>query len=271
MKARTSNLMIGTLTLALIAGSFGAFLGYQKLAGIKQRTPFRVIFEGSASGLRKGGSVNFAGIRVGEVLSLKLDHPRRVVALTMIDGNTPVRKDTQVGLEFQGLTGIAAISFTGGSLDAPPVPLGADGIPELTADPDGLLDMQEKIRVALRNVDKVISDNEVAVKDTLRNFESFTASLSSNGERITSIVSAADAGVSAVDSGMTKTQNFLKSLGSDKYGGDLLPTIVSLRELIESFDKKSGTLIADTRKMLGEISQSMNKAGQKFGGPGRAR
>ncbi len=79
-----------------------------------------MIFEGSASGLRKGGSVNFAGIRVGEVVSLKLDHPRRVVALAMIDGNTPVKSDTQVGLEFQGLTGIAAISFTGGSDEAPP-------------------------------------------------------------------------------------------------------------------------------------------------------
>ena len=105
--ARASNLMIGTLTLALIAGSFGAFLGYQKFAGNKRKTPFRVIFEGSASGLRKGGSVNFAGVRVGEVVSLTLDNPRRVVVLAMIDGNTPVRKDTEVGLEFQGLTGIA--------------------------------------------------------------------------------------------------------------------------------------------------------------------
>jgi len=44
------------------------------------------------------------------------------VALAMIDGNTPVKSDTQVGLEFQGLTGIAAISFTGGSDEAPPPP-----------------------------------------------------------------------------------------------------------------------------------------------------
>jgi phospholipid/cholesterol/gamma-HCH transport system substrate-binding protein len=269
MKARASHLMIGTLALALIAGSLGAFLGYQKLAGIKQQTPFRVIFEGSASGLRKGGSVNFAGVRVGQVVSLKLDNPRRVIALAMIDGNTPVRKDTQVGLEFQGLTGIAAISFTGGSVDAPSVPLGEDGIPELTADPDGLLDVQEKIRVALRNVDKVISTNEVAVKDTLRNFESFTATLSGNGEQITAIIDSADSGVTAADAAMAKTQKFFDSLGSDKYGGELLPTVISLRELIESFDKKSGALIADTRRMLGDVSQSVNKAGQKFGGPKR--
>jgi phospholipid/cholesterol/gamma-HCH transport system substrate-binding protein len=267
--ARASNLMIGTLALAVIAGSFGAFITYQRLAGRNQQIPFRVIFEGSASGLRKGGSVNFAGVRVGQVVSLKLDNPRRVVALAMIDGNTPVRRDTQVGLEFQGLTGIAAISFTGGTLDAPPVPLGADGIPELTADPEGLLDVQEKIRLALRNVDKVIADNEVAVKDTLRNFETFTASLSGDAEKITSIISAAESGVTTVDDTLGKTQKFLGSLASDKYGGELLPTVISLRELIESFDKKSGQLMAETRKMLGDVSQSVNKAGQKFEGPRR--
>ena len=260
MKFRASNLMIGTLTLALIAGSFGAWMGYQKIAGIKQRVPFRVVFEGSASGLRKGGSVNFAGIRVGEVVSLKLDNPRRVVALTMIDNTTPLRNDTLVGLEFQGLTGIAAVSLTGGTVNGPPPPLDKDGIPVLTADPDALLNTQEKIRVALRNVDKVITDNEEAVKDTLRNFESFTASLSSNGERLTSIVASAKSGVTAIDNGFAKTQDFLKSLGSDKYGGELLPTVISLRELVESFDKKTDGFINDGRKMLNDLSQSIRQS-----------
>ena len=119
--------------------------------------------------------------------------------------------------------------------------------------------------MALRNVDKVIADNEVAVKDTLRNFESFTASLSSNGERITSVISAADASIKSVDGALTKTRDFLGSLGSDKYGGELLPTVISLRELIESFDKKSDTALNEARKMLGDLSQSINKS--KFAAP----
>src|SRR5712672_4657360 len=118
MKARISHLMIGSLTLALIAGSFGGLLGYRKFVSTKQRIPLRVIFEGSASGLHKGGRVNFGGIRVGEVVSLKLDNPRRVVALAMVDNSAPIRKDTVVGLEFQGLTGVAAISLTGGAAAA---------------------------------------------------------------------------------------------------------------------------------------------------------
>lgn len=268
---RASNVMVGTLALALIAGGFGARFAYQKYKGINQRAPFRVIFEGSASGLRKGGSVNFAGVRVGEVVSLKLDHPRRVVALTMIDADTPLRKDTAVGLEFQGLTGIAAISLTGGTDTAPPPPVAADGVPELTADPGATLGLQEKIRVALRNVDKAITDNEAGVKDTLRNFETFTASLSGNARRITDIIDTADAAVASADTGIGKTETFLKSLGSDKYGGELLPTIISLRELIESFDKKTGAAIADARKMLNDVSQSMTKADQKLGGSGGRR
>jgi phospholipid/cholesterol/gamma-HCH transport system substrate-binding protein len=269
MKFRATNLMIGTLALAIVGASFGGWLGYQKMAGIKQRVPFRVVFEGSASGLRKGGTVNFAGVRVGEVVTLKLDNPRRVVALTMIDNTTPVRADTQVGLEFQGLTGIAAVSFTGGTIDGPPPPLDKDGIPVLVADPEGLLNTQEKIRVALRNVDKVIADNEDAVKDTLRNFESFTASLSANGERLTTIVATAESGVTAVDNGFAKTEEFLKSLGSAKYGGELLPTVISLRELVQSFDKKSNAFINDGRRMLQDLSKSIRDSRFGSGTPTR--
>ena len=266
MRFRTSSLTIGSVTLALIAGGFIAFLSYKKLAGTQQQGPLRVIFEGSASGLHKGGGVNFGGIRIGEVISLTLDNPRRVVALTRVDNSAPIRKDTLVGLEFQGLTGIAAISLTGGSIAAPAVPLDEDGVPVLTADPEALLDVQEKIRKALRNVDKVIADNQGPLKDTLLSFETFTASLASSTGRIDSVVRSAETGVGALDSGLTKTQNFLASLASDKSGGDLLPTVISIRELAENFNKRSGALMSDGRRMLGDLSQSFTKAGRKLGG-----
>jgi phospholipid/cholesterol/gamma-HCH transport system substrate-binding protein len=265
MKARTSNLMIGSLTLALIAGTFGVILGYQKFAGTKQRIPLRVIFEGSASGLRKGGSVNFGGIRVGEVVSLKLDNPRRVVALAMVDNTAPIRKDTLAGLEFQGLTGVAALSLIGGSPEAPPVPLDEDGVPVLTADPEATQDVETKIKAALRNVDKVIADNKADLKDTLLNLETFTAQLSANGKKIDSVVQRAEAGVNAADLGLAKTDDLLTSVGSVDFA-ELLPGVKSIRELAESFNKKSGVFMADGRRMLGDISASVNK---KLGGPRR--
>jgi phospholipid/cholesterol/gamma-HCH transport system substrate-binding protein len=108
MRARASNLMIGATTLAVIAAAFVGLLGFRKIQSVRQQGPLRIVFEGSASGLRKGGSVNFDGVQVGEIKSLKLDNPRKIVALVMLDNSAPLRKDTVVGLEFQGLTGVAA-------------------------------------------------------------------------------------------------------------------------------------------------------------------
>ena len=110
MKARAVNLIIGSTALTLTVAAVLGVLGFQKINGMRQQAPLRIVFEGSASGLRKGGSVNFDGVHIGQIKSLKLDNPRKVVALAMVDNIAPVRKDTIVGLEFQGLTGIAAIS-----------------------------------------------------------------------------------------------------------------------------------------------------------------
>src|SRR6202012_1867479 len=159
MKARASNLMIGTTTLAVIAAAFIGMLGYRKIHSIQQRGPLRIVFEGSASGLHKGGNVNFDGVQVGEILSLTLDSPRKIVALVTIDNSAPIRKDTIVGLEAQGLTGISAISLTGGAATAPPVPLDADGVPTLTAD----LSEAQTIRDTLHNVDRILVNNQTLI------------------------------------------------------------------------------------------------------------
>src|SRR5438132_11823438 len=135
MEARANYVLIGAFPLAVIAAAFGFVLWFQSLHTTKLRSPVRIIFEGPASGLRNGGSVNFNGIRIGEVVSVKLDNPRRVVALAMVENNAPIRKDTLVGLEFQGLTGVAAISLKGGEEHAAAVRRDDDAAPILTAHP----------------------------------------------------------------------------------------------------------------------------------------
>ena len=184
--ARASNLMIGTSTLAVIAVAFVGFLGFRKIHSIQQRGPLRIVFEGSASGLLKGGSVNFDGVQVGEVTSLKLESPRKIVALVMVENSAPIRKDTVVGLEFQGLTGVAAISLKGGDAAAPPVPLDEDGVPTLKAD----LTVIESIRDTLHNVDHMLVNNQSTIKDAMLNFETYTASLASQGDVIESALRA---------------------------------------------------------------------------------
>jgi phospholipid/cholesterol/gamma-HCH transport system substrate-binding protein len=254
METRANYVLIGSFTLAVIAAAFGFVMWFQSLHTTKARTPLRIIFEGPASGLRNGGSVNFNGIRVGEVISVKLDNPRRVVALAMIENNAPIRKDTLVGLEFQGLTGVAAISLKGGAEAAPAVPLDEDGVPVLTADPNALQDVTEAIRGTLQNINRVVADNQESVKNSLHNLETFTASLARNSEKIDNVMLKVDGVMTKADSLMLG----LDTLAGGKEGGELFLTVKSIRELAEDFDKRSGLLMSDGRKTLGDISRAVN-------------
>ena len=254
METRANYVLIGSFTLAVIAAAFGFVLWFQSLHTTKLRSPLRIVFEGPAAGLRNGGSVNFNGIRVGEVVSVKLDNPRRVVALAMVENNAPIRKDTLVGLEFQGLTGVAAISLKGGDESAPSVPLGEDGIPVLTADPNGLQDVTEAIRGTLQNINRVVAENQQAVKNSLHNLEVFTGALSRNGQKIDDVMAKVDGVMAKADSLMLG----LNKLAGGKDGGELFLTVQSIRELAEDFDKRSGALMSDGRRTLGDISRAVN-------------
>src|SRR6202166_2347206 len=217
METRASFVLIGAFTLAVIAAAVGFVMWFQNLHTTKLRSPLRIVFEGPAAGLRSGGSVNFNGIRVGEVMSLKLDNPRRVIALAMVENSAPIRKDTLVGLEFQGLTGVAAISLKGGEEAAPAVPLDEDGVPTLTADPNGLQDVTEAIRATLQNINKVVADNQASVKNALHNLETFTGSLARNSEKIDDVMAKVDGVMGKADNLMLG----LNTLAGGKDGGEL--------------------------------------------------
>ncbi len=258
MTTRANNLVIGSTALAAVALAFAGFLGFQKIRGIQQRAPLRIIFEGSASGLHKGGNVNFDGVQVGEILSLKLDNPRKIVALVRLDKSAPIRTDTIVGLQFQGLTGVAVISLTGGAATAPPVALDEDGIPTLVAD----LSETATVHGTLNNVDRMIVTNQAAMKDALATFENYTATLANEGEAIDGVLRKADKAFESFDGTIAKIDGIVPGLsnGSD---GELYQKVKSIRELAESFNKRSAALMEEGRRSLLDISQAANKMGPK--------
>jgi len=260
MKMRSTNLMIGTTTLAIVAIGLFGLLGVRKIHTISQETRMRIVFEGgSASGLRRGGSVNFDGVQIGEVLSLRLDNPRKVVAEVRVDKNAPIRKDTVVGLEFQGLTGIAAISLVGGDSSDPPVPADKDGVPTLTAD----LSEIQSIRDTLHNVDRVLVGNQSTIKDGLLSFETYTASLASRGDVIDKAIAKADDAFAGFDNAIARIDNLLPGFADGK-ADELFDKLREMREFAKTFDKKSGIVIEEARQTLLDVSESANKITSKF-------
>jgi phospholipid/cholesterol/gamma-HCH transport system substrate-binding protein len=260
MKMRSSNLMIGTTTLAILAIGLFGLLGARKIHTISQESRIRIVFEGgSASGLRRGGSVNFDGVQIGEVLSLKLDNPRKVVAEVRVDKNAPIRKDTVVGLEFQGLTGIAAISLIGGESSEPPVPSEMDGIPTLTAD----LSEIQSIRDTLHSVDRILVGNQSTIKDGLLSFETYTASLASRGEAIDRAIAQANDAFAGFNTAIARIDSLLPGF-ADGRADELFEKMQGIREFAETFNKKSAVVMEEARHTLLDISESANKVTAKI-------
>jgi phospholipid/cholesterol/gamma-HCH transport system substrate-binding protein len=251
METKANYVVTGLFTLAVIVGAFGFVYWFQNTGGGGERATYRVMFDGSVSGLRTGASVLFNGIRVGEVADLRLDPkaPRRVVAVIAVDRHAPVRADTRVALEFQGLTGLAALSLTGGSAENPEI-TGTTGEPlTLMAGPNAGADVTQAAREVLRRIDSLVADNETVLRASLRNIETVTATLAQNSERFEKVM----AGLETL------------SGGEDGKGGQIGEAADAIRKLADNLDKRTGEISTG----LARFSNSGLKEFEAFAVDGR--
>jgi phospholipid/cholesterol/gamma-HCH transport system substrate-binding protein len=185
METRAPFVVVGAFVLAAIAAVFGFVYWLHNTGGLGPRATYHVQFDGSVPGLLVGAAVLFNGIRVGEVTDLGLasDNPREVKATISVASTTPVRADTKVGLEFQGLTGVPVVALEGGML------LTKSGeVPTLVAEPGAGQGMTQAARDALRRVDSVLAENSGSLKDTIANFKVFSEGLARNTGKLDGIV-----------------------------------------------------------------------------------
>jgi phospholipid/cholesterol/gamma-HCH transport system substrate-binding protein len=188
METRARYVLIGFFTLFVFLAGFAFVYWLETTGGLNKKTAYIIRFQSSVSGLLPGSAVLFNGIRVGEVTALKLlpERPREVEAVISIDANTPVRKDTAVSLEFQGLTGVPAIVMDGGS-PAGQFPA-SDTPPVLNADPTAGQTMSAAARQVLGRLDRILGDNSESFHSLMDNLSSFSQALGRNSGRVDSIL-----------------------------------------------------------------------------------
>jgi phospholipid/cholesterol/gamma-HCH transport system substrate-binding protein len=185
METRAPFVIVGAFVLAAIGAVFGFVYWLHNTGGLGPRTTYHVQFDGSVPGLLVGAAVLFNGIRVGEVTDLGLapDSPRRVNAVISVSATTPVRSDTKVGLEFQGLTGVPVVALEGGVLQG-----GGGAVTTLIAEPGAGQGMTQAARDALRRVDSVLAENAEPLKATIANLQVFSEGLARNTGKLDNIV-----------------------------------------------------------------------------------
>ncbi len=269
METKANYVLIGFFTLGVLAGAFAFVHWFRSIGKSTVSANYHVVFQGPVGGLRTGASVLFNGMRVGEVSDLQLNRhdPKQVIATVKIDANTPVRSDTVVGLDFQGLTGITNIALKGGDPAAGPLPEGPDGMAVLTADIGATQDISAAVRDVLRKVDMFITDNSQQVHTSLVNIEAFTQTLKKNSERIDKILEGTERAVASADRVFLSADKAMKGIekltgnGEDDKPGEISETLKSYRILAEDLDKKTlknfDALMADGRRTLSTIDTAV--------------
>src|SRR6202171_556561 len=218
METRAPFVIVGAFVLAAITAVFGFVYWLQNTGGLGPRATYHVQFEGSVPGLLVGAAVLFNGIRVGEVSELGLapDKPRGVNATISVASTTPVRADTKVGLEFQGLTGVPVITLEGGMLVA-----NTGEVPTLIAEPGAGQGMTQAARDALKRVDSVLAENAEPLKNTIANLQVFSEGLARNTGKLDSIV----AGLEKMTGGGAPVQKVTYDLRASQNLGPASKTI----------------------------------------------
>jgi phospholipid/cholesterol/gamma-HCH transport system substrate-binding protein len=174
--------------LAAIGAVFAFVYWLNNSGGLGQRAVYQIRYEKTVAGLLTGAAVLFNGIRVGEVTELAVnpDAPKEIIVTIAVKADTPVRPDTYVGLDFQGLTGVPIVVLEGRGNAPANWPAGK--IPLLVADPAAGQSMTQAARDALRRFDQILSENAEPLRNTLAGLSTFASALGRNSDKLDGIV-----------------------------------------------------------------------------------
>jgi phospholipid/cholesterol/gamma-HCH transport system substrate-binding protein len=183
-------MLMGSFVFAFAVAIFGSVYWLHGMGTFGATAVYTVRFQGGAPGVGIGGSVLFDEVRVGEVTNIRFNpaDPNQVLATIAIDRKAPVRGDTQVGVDTQGLMGGGVISLRGGTAGSP-APSGVGGAPPvLAADPALVLGLSETARQVLQRIDKILADNADSLHATLSNLQVFSDALGRNSGHVDAIM-----------------------------------------------------------------------------------
>ena len=263
METRAHHVLIGLFTLLVVGAALMFALWLGKSDADRQFEVYDIVFQEAVSGLSKGGTVEFNGIKIGDVVSLRLDpeDAHRVIARVRVDSTAPVRSDTRARLVPAGITGLSMIRLTSGDDPSSTELVTTDGsVPQIIAAPSPLSRLLADGEDAITNVNDLMvqaralfsHDNVVSVGRTLGNLEQATAALAAQRDDMGAAlrqITQASRDASATLAEATRVLGTTNRL----VGVQGTQTLDSARDAMQAFERAMGTidrLLAENREPL---------------------
>jgi phospholipid/cholesterol/gamma-HCH transport system substrate-binding protein len=151
-------------------------------------TRYHVFMNESVSGLNLDAPVKYRGVEIGRVRDIDLNPlvPGQVQLTLDIEADVPIREDTIAVLTVQGVTGIAFVDLTGGSLESPLLQAGDDQpYPVLKTGPSFFFRLDQSgselianLNVLARSFAELLDDeSKQAIKQAILNIRDITATV----------------------------------------------------------------------------------------------
>ncbi|HKH28725.1 MAG TPA: MlaD family protein [Sphingomicrobium sp.] len=268
METRSNYVMVGAVTLAMLAG---LLLFTVWIAGLsnKQTKCFDIYFAQGVSGLNKGSNVSFSGVPVGQVdqISLLPNRPEFVWVRIEVDEETPVLQGTTAQIKGVGFTGVSEIQLDGAVKGARPITqVGPQGCPVIPASSGGLgallnsaPELIDRIQRLTERLTELLSDkNQNAISDILENVERTTEVLAQRAPDLADAM--ADARIAVRQAGQAADR---VSVLADSTNALVIeqgrPAAEDLRKAIAGVERSASNLdamISDARPGLQNLSKS---------------
>ncbi|CRI54636.1 phospholipid/cholesterol/gamma-HCH transport system substrate-binding protein [Pseudomonas sp. TE6288] len=271
METRAHHVLIGLVTVLVVAGAMLFGLWLTKSSVDDAFKDYEVVFNEAVSGLSRGSPVQYNGIKVGDVSSLRLDpkDPRRVLARVRLSGDTPVKEDTQAKLTLAGVTGNSFIQLSGGTPQSPELK-GKDGkLPVIVASPSPISrllndssDLVTNINLLLHNANQMFSSSNIErLSNTLANLEQTTGAFANQKggiseaiEQLAQVGKQANATLAETQALMRNANGLLGTQGKQAIG--------SAEQAMQSLAESTATinsLLQDNRQSLDDGAQGLNQ------------
>lgn len=194
MEPRAHHVLIGLFTVLMVAAALGFALWLSKTSSDQELRDYDVIFNEAVSGLSQGSAVQYSGIKVGDVISLRLDpqDPRKVRAHIRVSATTPIKQNTRARLSITGITGAALIQLHGGTPESPILESQDNRREEIIADPSPLSrlmsnseDLVLSVTHLLDRANQLFSRANIGrISRTLENIEQTSASVAEQRDEL---------------------------------------------------------------------------------------
>jgi len=256
METKAHYVLIGAFTIltAVLLLLFGLWAA--KYSSERGWQEYAVVFNEPVTGLTQGSSVQYNGISVGTVESLKLapNDPRQVLARLKLQADTPIKVDTKAKMSITGLTGSPFIQLTGGTPNAPTlVSVDHREIPVIRTEASALQNIADTANRLVSRMDQVLSEENVKhIANTLHNLEAMTGAISDQREDLRALIINARKSSEELSTTLATTNRAVA--GIDRELIDKLPGLVAkLDGTLTKLDSAAGganTILSENRAAI---------------------